>query len=158
MGNNVATDEIVTQTGDTHAVVGIIIVSHVDLGSALLKAMDFILGPQYDCCAVSINTSHDVSETVQRLEDAANRLDQGAGVLILTDMFGGNPTNIALSLLGKHNLEVVTGVNLPMLLKVFTQRNLPLDELAELAHKAGEDGIVVTGRMLSKAKKKDPNF
>ena len=82
-------------------------------------------------------------------------MDFGSGVLILTDMFGGNPTNIALSLLGKHHVEVVTGVNLPMLLKVFSQRTLPLDELAEVARKAGSDGIVVTGKMLSGRKKKD---
>ncbi|MCR5813898.1 MAG: PTS sugar transporter subunit IIA [Desulfovibrio sp.] len=136
--------------------VGIVIVSHVDLGAALLGAVEFILGQQqYDCCAVSINTAHDVSETVSRLNDAADRLDFGAGVLILTDMFGGNPTNIALSLLGKHHVEVVTGVNLPMLLKVFGQRTLPLDALAELARKAGSDGIVVTGKMLNARKKKD---
>ncbi|MBQ7586354.1 MAG: PTS sugar transporter subunit IIA [Desulfovibrionaceae bacterium] len=155
MGDDFDKQEVCAEATITKEVVGIIIVSHVDLGSALFRAMEFILGPQYDCCAVSINTSHDVSETVQRLEDAANRLDQGAGVLILTDMFGGNPTNIALSLLGKHNLEVVTGVNLPMLLKVFGARNLPLDELAETARKAGQGGIVVTGKMLSKSKKKE---
>ena len=135
--------------------VGIVIVSHLDLGAALLAAAEFLLGQQSDCGAVSINSVQDVSETVARLNDAANRLDNGAGVLVLTDMFGGNPTNIALSLLGKHHVEVVTGVNLPMLLKVFSSRHLSLDELAETARKAGADGIVVTGRMLSRTKKKE---
>ena len=155
MGDGFDEHELVAEAFEQKEAVGIIIVSHVDLGSSLLRAAEFLLGTQYDCCAVSINTSHDVSDTVQRLEDAANRLDQGAGVLILTDMFGGNPTNISLSLLGKHNIEIVTGVNLPMLLKVFPSRHLPLDKLAETARKAGIDGIVVTGKMLSKSKKKD---
>ena len=88
------------------------------------------------------------TETVRRLDDAAQRLDKGAGVIILTDMFGGTPTNLALSLLGSHNVEVVTGVNLPMLLKVFTCREKPLAELAKLAGEAGTKGIVVAGSML----------
>ncbi|MBQ7607096.1 MAG: PTS sugar transporter subunit IIA [Desulfovibrionaceae bacterium] len=134
--------------------VGIVIVSHGDLGQALLRAAEFILGQQYDCAAISITTTLDVSETVARLNDAANRLDNGAGVLVLTDMFGGNPTNIALSLLGKHNVEVVTGVNLPMLLKVFSHRAEPLYALAETARKAGSDGIVVAGSMLNQRAKK----
>lgn len=133
--------------------VGIVIVSHGDLGQSLLRAAEFILGQQYDCGAISITTTLDVTETVARLNDAANRLDNGAGVLVLTDMFGGNPTNIALSLLGKHNVEIVTGVNLPMLLKVFSHRAESLDVLAETARKAGSDGIVVAGRMLSRSKK-----
>lgn len=134
--------------------VGIVIVSHADLGQALLGAVECLLGQQFDCCAISITNAQDVSEAVSRLNIAANRLDSGAGVLVLTDMFGGNPTTIALSLLGKHNVEVVTGVNLPMLLKVFSSRREPLDTLAEIARKAGSDGIVVTGRMLNDRVKK----
>lgn len=136
--------------------VGIVIVSHQNIGQALLAAVEFLLGPQDDCCAISINSLQNVTETVARLDDAANRLDNGAGVLVLTDMFGGNPTNIALSLLGKHNVEVVTGVNLPMLLKVFSERTEPLEKLAEIAKQGGAEGIVITGRMLKfKPKKKN---
>ena len=155
MVNNLGEHQVEVHAFEQSAVVGIIIVSHVNLGAALFRALEFIMGPQSDCCAISVNTAHDPAETVQRLQDAANRLDQGAGVLILTDMFGGNPTNIALSLLGQHNLEIVTGVNLPMLLKVFNSRNQPLDELAATARKAGQEGIVVTGTMLSKSRKKE---
>ena len=85
---------------------------------------------------------------MRRLDDAAQRLDKGSGVIILTDMFGGTPTNLALSLLGNHKVEVVTGVNLPMLLKVCTSRGTPLDELARQAGEAGTRGIVVAGDML----------
>lgn len=128
--------------------IGIIVVSHADYGSAMLRTAEFILGPLSDCSSISVDVAHEVSETVRRLEDAAHRLDKGAGVIILTDMFGGTPTNLALSLLGSHKVEVVTGVNLPMLLKVFSSRDKPLEVLAQLAREAGVKGMVVAGTML----------
>lgn len=128
--------------------VGIIVVAHADYGSAILRMAEFILGPLSDCTSISVDVALEVTETVQRLNDAAARLDKGAGVIILTDMFGGTPTNLSLALLGKHNVEVVTGVNLPMVLKVFTSRHKPLVELADIAGEAGKSGIVVAGKML----------
>ena len=101
-----------------------------------------------DCSSISVDIGQEVPEIVRRLKDAAQRLDKGAGVLILTDMFGGTPTNLALSLLATHNVEVVTGVNLPMVLKVFSSRTTPLKELAAAASDAGIKGIVVPGTML----------
>ena len=121
--------------------VGIIVVAHADYGSAMLRTAEFILGTLSDCTSISVDIAQEVPETVRRLDDAAQRLDKGAGVIILTD-------NLALSLLGSHNVEVVTGVNLPMLLKVFTCREKPLAELAKLAGEAGTKGIVVAGSML----------
>ena len=138
--------------------VGIIIVSHGDYGSAILRTAEFILGPVSDCSSISVDAAHEVAETVRRLEDAAQRLDKGAGVIILTDMFGGTPTNLALSLLGNHQVEVVTGVNMPMLLKVCSSRETPLEELARQAGEAGTRGIVVAGNMLrNKNKEKAEN-
>ena len=133
--------------------VGIIIVAHADYGSAILRMAEFILGPLADCTSISVDVALEVSETVARLNDATERLDKGAGVIILTDMFGGTPTNLALSLLATHHVEVVTGVNLPMVLKVASSRTRPLAELAELVGEAGKSGIVVAGSMLkNKAK------
>ena len=94
--------------------VGIIVVAHADYGSAMLRTAEFILGSLSDCSSISVDVAQEVPETVRRLNDAADRLDKGAGVIVLTDMFGGTPTNLALSLLGSHHVEVVTGVNLPM--------------------------------------------
>ncbi len=128
--------------------VGIIIVSHGDYGTATLRTAELILGPIEDCASISVDVAQEVSETVQRLEDAAFRLDKGAGVIILTDMFGGTPTNLSLALLSKHKVEVVTGVNLPMLIKVFSSRTKPLQELASIAGEAGKNGIVVAAKML----------
>lgn len=136
------------ETNDGSLDVGIIVVAHADYGSVLLRTAEFILGPLSDCTSISVDIGQEVPETVRRLKDAAQRLDKGAGVIILTDMFGGTPTNLALSLLASHNVEVVTGVNLPMVLKVFTSRTTPLADLAKTACEAGIKGIVVPGAML----------
>ena len=138
-----------------NASVGIIIVAHTDYASALLRTTEFILGPLGDCTSISVDVAFDVSESVQRLNDAAQLLDKGAGVLILTDMFGGTPTNLSLALLSTHNVEVVTGVNLPMILKAFSARTLPLKELAERVGEAGKQGIVVAGEVLEQKTPKE---
>lgn len=129
--------------------VGIIIVAHADYGSALLRTTEFIMGTLSGCSSISIDAAFDPTQTIQRLTDAVELLDEGIGVLILTDMFGGTPTNLSLSLLSKYQIEVVTGANLPMLLKVFSDRRKPLRELAEIAGEAGKTGIVDAGNMLN---------
>lgn len=137
-----------TDKDNAEARVGVIIVTHADYGSALLRAAEFILGAQSDCTSISIDVSQEVGETVTRLKEAVGRLDKGSGAIILTDMFGGTPTNLSLSLLATSNVEVVTGVNLPMLLKVFGSRTMPLAQLAAEAGEAGGKGIIVAGQML----------
>lgn len=137
--------------------IGIIIVSHGKYGSAILRAAEDILGPQSDCVSISVDVAHEVEDAVRRLNDAAERLDKGGGVIALTDMFGGTPSNLALSLPKKYRVEVVTGVNLPMLIKVFECRATEnLDRLAVLAGEAGKAGIVVAGHML-RAKNRQEN-
>ena len=98
--------------------------------------------------AVCIGPEDDMEMRRAEILKKVGEVDKGHGAIVLTDMFGGTPTNLALSLLGSHNVEVVTGVNLPMLLKVFTCREKPLAELAKLAGEAGTKGIVVAGSML----------
>ncbi len=137
---------------DTTSQVGIIVVAHGDYGASILRTTEFILGTLTDCSSIKVDATQEVSEIVQRLEDAASRLDKGAGVIILTDMFGGTPTNLSLALLAKHKVEVVTGVNLPMALKVFGSRNEELQRLAQLAGEAGKSGIVVASDVLSQKK------
>lgn len=128
--------------------VGVILVTHSDYGASLLKAAVMILGPQNNCSTISVDGSQEVAETVNNLKDAVARHDQGLGVIILTDMFGGTPTNLSLSLLGAGDLEVVTGVNLPMLLRVLGGRTVALTDLANDAKDAGLKGIVVAGEVL----------
>lgn len=136
-----------TQQNDYPAA-GVILVTHVDYGSGLLRAAETILGPLVDCSSIQVDSGLDVGETVARLKEAVSLLDKGNGVIILTDMFGGTPTNLSLSLLGTGAIEVVTGVNLPMLLKVFEARHRDLSELADRAMEAGRMGIDSASRIL----------
>ena len=127
---------------------GVILVTHVDYGSGLLRAAEVILGPLADCSPIQVDAALDVGETIARLKEAVSLLDKGNGVIILTDMFGGTPTNVSLSLLGSGVIEVVTGVNLPMLLKVFESRRMELPALADVAMEAGRKGIDSASRIL----------
>ncbi len=132
---------------------GVVLVTHVDYGAGLLRAAETILGPLADCASIQVDAGLDVAETVSRLKEAVGLLDKGNGVIVLTDMFGGTPTNLSLSLLGSGSIEVVTGVNLPMVLKVFESRHTELAALADTAMEAGGKGIVSASRLLrSKAK------
>ena len=128
--------------------VGIVLVTHGNYGQSLLDAAQAILGQQPGCAAVGVDISLEVGEILANIREATQKSDLGGGVLILTDMFGGTPTNLSLSLLGTTKLEVMTGVNLPMLLKVMGSRALPLGRLAQEAKTAGCQGIVVAGDLL----------
>ncbi|GFK95142.1 PTS system mannose-specific EIIAB component [Fundidesulfovibrio magnetotacticus] len=130
--------------------VGVIIVTHTDYGDKLLKAAEMILGPQQDVRCVSVNVGVDTAETVKQLDADIRALDSGGGVIIVTDMFGGTPTNLSLSLMGQRLVEVVTGVNLPMLIKILSTRTKALSQLAADAKTAGVQGIVVAGEILRK--------
>ena len=134
---------------------GILVAAHGDYASVLLRTAEGILGPLGDCASISVDSAFAAPETMRRFADAADLLDKGAGILILTDMFGGTATNITLALLATHRVEVVTGANLPMLLKVFSSSELPLKELAEAAGEAGRNGIVVAGKMLEKPERQE---
>jgi PTS system mannose-specific IIA component len=135
--------------------IGVALVTHVNYGATLLRAAEHILGPINDCVSIQVDINSDVNESVKRLNDAVSILDSGLGVLILTDMFGGTPTNLSLSLLGSgKNIEVLTGVNLPMLLKVFAHRTKTLRELAIIACEAGREGIAIAGEILRNKVKK----
>ena len=129
---------------------GIILITHGRLAWELLGAAEFILGKVEQVECISVGPELEPKRLRDNLAGAINRLEQGQGVLILTDMFGGTPNNISLAFLAEGKVEVVTGVNLPMLIKAATSRqDQPLAELAGMVGQAGRDSISVAGEILS---------
>lgn len=135
-----------------------VIVTHGHLAGELLAAAEMIVGPISHIAAVSIGWHDDVDAARDEVQRAISRVSQGAGVLLLTDMFGGTPTNIASMFLEEGVVEVVTGVNLPMVIKLATS---PAEEtLAEVAPKIceqGRQGIYLAGALLAPPPKTGAN-
>ncbi len=128
--------------------VGIVLVTHGELGRVLLETAQVIVGETPCCEAVSVDTARGMDVVLDEVKAAVAACDQDMGVLVLTDMFGGTPTNLSLSLLVAGKLEVVTGVNLPMVLKVLGNREMELPKLASEAKSSGKQGILVAGEVL----------
>lgn len=127
-----------------------VIVTHGQLASELLAAAEMIIGPISHIAAVSIGWHDDVDAARDEVQRAITRVSQGGGVLLLTDMFGGTPTNIASMFLEEGVIEVVTGVNLPMVIKLATSTTE--DSLLEIARKIcdqGRQGIYLAGALLA---------
>src|SRR6266699_5352591 len=130
--------------------VGGVIVTHGHLASEFIAAAEMIVGPIPHVTPASIDWHDDLDVARQELERAIARVSQGRGVLLLTDMFGGAPTDIASMFLGDSGIEVVTGVNLAMILKLSEQG--PEESLAEVSRRvreAGREGIHVAGELLT---------
>ncbi len=128
---------------------GLLVVTHGEVAKQLVASVREIVGEIKNLEAVSIDWNDDVDEATRRIEEARERVDGGQGVLLLTDMFGGTPTNLALSMLEPGKLEIVTGVNLPMLIK-FANLNEKLslpDAAMEIADEARE-AIHVASQLL----------
>jgi len=133
---------------DTKRVAGVI-VTHGQLASELLAAAEMIVGPIAHIAAVSIGWHDDVEAARDEVQRAITRVSKGAGILLLTDMFGGTPTNIASMFLEEGAVEVLTGVNLPMVIKLATAT--AEDTLTEIAPKIrdqGRQGIYLAGALL----------
>ena len=127
-----------------------VIVTHGQLASELLAAAEMIIGPIAHIAAVSIGWHDDVDAARDEVQRAITRVSQGGGMLLLTDMFGGTPTNIASMFLEEGVIEVVTGVNLPMVIKLASSTTE--DSLPEIARKIcdqGRQGIYLAGALLA---------
>jgi PTS system mannose-specific IIA component len=134
--------------------IGIVIVTHGDLGTELLRTAQEIVGKSPGVEAVSIHVSEQIDKARKKIEAALQRVNDGSGVLILTDLFGGTPSNLALSYLEAGRLEVVTGVNLPMLMKLPSLREEgDLRALADHLAKYGQRNILVASEFLAKQAK-----
>lgn len=118
--------------------IGGVLVTHGQLANELVSAAEMIVGEIHHVTAVSIGWHDDVDVAREEIERAIQRVDTGSGVLLLTDMFGGTPTNLAATFLGQATVEVVTGVNLPMVIKLATQD--ANEQLANLARRVRDEG------------------
>ena len=135
--------------------IGLLIISHCDLGKELLNAAELILGSLEATDAISITQTTESEELLKTISGKIKALDSGQGVLILTDMFGGTPSNLSLSFLEEERVEVLTGVNLPMVVSLAHDRDrLTLAQLGEKAQQAGKRSIALAGKMLKSEKSK----
>jgi len=130
--------------------IGGIIVSHGKLAEELLNALNIILGEVVNMDAVSIGWYDDVEESKKRINKVLKRVEQKNGVVIFTDMFGGTPSNLSLSFLKDDHVEIITGVNLPMLIKfVSLQRGHNLKEVAKKVVEQGKKNIHLASALLN---------
>ena len=130
--------------------IGLVLVSHGRLAQELLAAMEHVVGPQQQVRVVSIGPDDDIEQRRQEILEAVEAVDTGDGVIVLTDMFGGTPSNLAISLLGRPRLEVIAGTNLPMLIKLASLRaGAPLEEAVRAAAEAGRRYINVASHVLN---------
>ncbi len=132
--------------------IGLVIVTHGGLASEFLSAMEHVVGPQRGVAAICIGPEDDMERRRRDIVDAARAVDDGAGVILLTDMFGGTPSNLAISVMEETHAEVIAGVNLPMLIKLAEVRGkLPIAEAALAAQEAGRKYISVASALLQRA-------
>ncbi|MCJ7808849.1 MAG: PTS fructose transporter subunit IIA [Desulfobulbaceae bacterium] len=129
--------------------IGLLIISHCELGKEFLNAAELILGRLEASDYVSITQTTESSEMLKEISRKIAALNSGQGVLVLTDMFGGTPSNLSLSFLKEEKVEVLTGVNLPMVIAVARDRDtLTLSELGQKAEQAGKRSITLAGKLL----------
>jgi len=132
-----------------NSLVGALVVTHGQLGQELVSAAQAIVGEISYIAAVSIGWDDDVDESKKKIEQAVAEVDQGKGVIILTDMFGGTPSNLSLPLLKRNEVDIVTGVNLPMVIKVANQPGTDsLSELVTKVKKQGQSHISIASELL----------
>ena len=137
--------------------IGVVVVAHFKLASEMVAATELIVGRQEQFTYVDIFPDEDVEQIKGRVVSALKSVNSGKGVIMLTDMFGGTPSNISLSFLEEGKVEVVTGVNLPMLIKLVTyRREKVLSELAEFIASYGKKNIYLATDVLRSKKAELP--
>jgi PTS system mannose-specific IIA component len=131
--------------------IGVLITTHGNLGNELIKSAELIKGPLADILHVCVDQTKNVEDLKKEISNAIKKLDKGKGVLILTDLFGGTPSNISLSFIKEGKVEVLTGVNLPMVLKLSeVKEDMTLRDFACLIKNYGEKNIMLASEILSK--------
>ena len=130
--------------------IGLVLVTHGRLAEEFRNAVEHVVGPQDNFETVSIGPDDDMEKRRSDIVEAVAKVDQGAGVVVLTDMFGGTPSNLAISVMEAGRIEVIAGMNLPMLIKLASVREeKSLDEAVTCAQDAGRKYITVASRVLA---------
>jgi PTS system mannose-specific IIA component len=130
--------------------IGLVLVTHGRLADEFCSALEHVMGPQAQIAAVTIGPEDDMERRRHDIIEAVDRVRTGDGVVILTDMFGGTPSNLAISVMNTPDVEVVAGINLPMLVKLAKVRGeMPLAQAVDVAQEAGRKYINVASRVLS---------
>jgi mannose PTS system EIIA component len=130
--------------------IGLVLVTHGRLAAEFRSALEHVVGPQKQIEAVTIGPDDDVEQRRKDIIEAVKRVDSGEGVAILTDMFGGTPSNLAISVMDEANVEVIAGINLPILVKLASVRGeMPLADAVVCAREAGRKYIKVASQELS---------
>lgn len=130
--------------------IGMVLVTHGHLATEFRSALEHVVGPQKQVATVSIGPEDDMEQRRRDILEAIKAVDGGDGVVLLTDMFGGTPSNLAISVMNGGAIEVVAGINLPMLIKLASVRDVAsLDQAVVQAQDAGRKYINVASRVLS---------
>jgi len=131
--------------------VGVVVVTHGNLARDLVEVAELIVGGCPNVLPVTIQPEEGISEIAKKIDSAIKSAEKGAGVLILTDLFGGTPSNVSLSFLQDNKVEVLSGVNLPMVIKIVTHCEASdLRELARLGKTAGKKNISMASEIMKK--------
>ncbi len=130
--------------------IGMVLVTHGRLAEEFIAATQHVVGPQDNMRGISMGPEDDSEQRRQDIMDAVAEVDDGDGVIVLTDMFGGTPSNLAISIMDKARIEVIAGVNLPMLIKLASVRNTEsLEQAVVSAQEAGKKYINVASTLLN---------
>ncbi len=130
--------------------IGLVLVTHGRLAEEFIAALEHVVGPQEGVRAVCIGPEDDMERRRQDILAAVAEVDDGSGAVLLTDMFGGTPSNLAISIMDKANVEVIAGINLPMLIKLASVRHTEgLTQAVQAAQDAGRKYINIASALLS---------
>ncbi|HEY9214712.1 MAG TPA: PTS sugar transporter subunit IIA [Ancylobacter sp.] len=130
--------------------IGLVLVTHGRLASEFRSALEHVMGPQSQIETITIGPDDDIEQRRDDIVASVASVNTGQGVVILTDMFGGTPSNLAISVMTSPDIEVVAGINLPMLVKLATVRSeIPMNEAVAQAQEAGRKYINIASRVLA---------
>ena len=129
--------------------IGVVLVTHGNLATELVKVMEHVVGPQTQITTITIGPDDDMEKRREDILSSVQLVDKGLGAIILTDMFGGTPSNLAISIMEQANIDIIAGVNLPMLIKLASVRSTEtISDAVAQAREAGQKYIMVASQVL----------